>query len=103
MALEVDTIQEIPIEKPTGDEVNPEEDEIENGQAEPLKEPENEVEEDKEIIPFLCWKIEKQTRPKIIKSVILYFGFFSLVGDIIILSKYCYIIYNTTMLFVNTY
>ena len=85
MALEVDTIEEIPI----GDEVNPEEDEIENGQAEPLKEAESEAKEDKEIIPFLCWNIQKQTRPKIIKSVILYFGFFSLVGDINVIKNHC--------------
>ena len=81
MASKMDIITEIPTKKAT-DEVNAEEDELENGQAEPLKESdkENEPKEDKEFIPFLCWKIEKQNKKKIIKSIVLYFGFFALVS-----------------------
>ena len=63
--------------------------------AEPLKEPAavpkgKPGDENEEKVPFLCWRVTKRKRKKIILTLILYFGFFALVSKVCTTTMYIF-------------
>ena len=88
---EAEGVSEIPGEEKTEDgEIEDTNDNNDNGPDEPLKEPASKPEgknkdENKEKVPFLCWRMTRQKRRKVIVTLILYVGFFALVRSLIFL------------------
>ena len=83
METREETVAEMVVEQ-TEEQVDDAEDDADNCQAVPLKDDakEPEIVGETELVPFLCWKLTKEKRKKVLLSCALYFGFFALVRNI---------------------